>query len=122
MDDLSTSRSETIIQDDDQSDPSLQNAHGIEQHRLTPNITPISSANERSKPGNGNWTNVIPVVDVETDTNTSSSDDELSTANQKTEKRHANSRENHMRFISSAKRHKQMEKQIGKVLDKFLKN
>jgi hypothetical protein len=33
-------------------------------------------------PGNGNWTNVIPVVDVETDTNTSSSEDELSTANQ----------------------------------------
>jgi hypothetical protein len=82
LDDLSTSRSETIIQDDDLSNPSLQNAPGIEQHRFTPNITPISSANERPKPGNGNWTNVIPVVDVETDTNISSSEDELSTANQ----------------------------------------
>jgi hypothetical protein len=51
-------------------------------------------------PGNGNWTNVIPVVDVETDTNTSSSEDELSTANQgNRKKRHANSRENHMRLI-----------------------
>jgi hypothetical protein len=62
----------------DLSNPSLQNAPGIEQHRFTPNITPISSANERPKPGNGNWTNVIPVVDVETDTNTSSSEDECS--------------------------------------------
>lgn len=58
----------------------MQNAPELEQPRSTPNITPISSANERPKPGNGNWTNTIPVVDVETDTDTSSSEDELSTA------------------------------------------
>ena len=40
-----------------------------------------------------------------------------------TEKPHANSRENQYEvYLELAKRHKKIEKQIGKILDKFLKN